>query len=217
MANKPELTCTLLGDGSSDRVLEHPIRWLLRDLCRNVAVQFEWAELSKLPKPPRDLSERLSAAVDLYPAEILFVHRDAEREGREARVLEIEEAARNALGDNCAPFVCVVPVRMTEAWFIFDERAIRQAAGNPSGSMPLQMPTLQNIEHEPDPKSILEQLLIEATGLGSHRKRRFRSSSAFHRLAQLTDNYAPLRELSAFCAFEADLIRKLSDGGWIRN
>jgi len=42
------------------------------------------------------------------------------------RVREIREAVTH-------PHVALVPVRMTEAWFLHDEEAIRRASGNPNG------------------------------------------------------------------------------------
>ncbi len=215
MASNSELTCTLLGDGSTDRVLEYPIRWSLHDLCPDVAMQFEWADLSRVPKRPQGLTERISVALKLYPAQILFVHRDAERENRLERVKEIEAAARSVPDDSLPPFVCVVPVRMTEAWLIIDESAIRQAAGNPCGSMPLGLPSLRGIESNPDPKSVLKKLLVKASGYGARRRNRFRPGPAVYRLARLIEDYTPLRDLPAFCAFEADLRQKLTDGGWL--
>ena len=215
MPNSPELSCTLVSDGSSDRVLEHPIRWLLRDLCPDVAVQFDWADFRPLARPPRGLAERIRVALRLYPARMLFVHRDAEGDSRATRVAEIEKAARNASDDGRPLFVCVVPVRMTEAWLLADEAAIRLAAGNPNGAASLNLPRLQDIEGEVDPKGVLERLLVEATELPARRRRNFRPRQAFHRLAQLISDYGPLRNLPAFQAFEEDLSHKLVDGGWL--
>jgi len=55
--------------------------------------------------------------------------------------------------------VPAVPVRMTEAWLLFDEAAIRRAAGCPNGSMPLELPSLKTSEDIPDPKTILHEAL----------------------------------------------------------
>lgn len=214
MTSRSDLNCTLLGDGPSDQVLKHPIGWLLRDLCHNVAVQIEWADLGSVPRRSRSLAERMSLALELYPAEILFVHRDAETKPRDTRVNEIQAAAAE-VSDLDRPCVCVVPVRMTEAWFIFDAKAIREAAGNPNGLIPLSLPPFQRVEEEPDPKRLLKDLLTTAADLSPSRARRFRPNRAIHRLAQVIRDYGPLRKLTAFRAFEADLTNKLTDGGWI--
>ena len=64
-------------------------------------------------------------------ADLLFVHRDAESQGAQARFDEIAKAM-DVVAD--APrWVGVVPVRMTEAWLILDEGAIRRAVGRPNG------------------------------------------------------------------------------------
>jgi len=64
------LRYTLLTDGSSDRALEPIISWLLRQYLTNYEIQSEWADLSRLPNPPKDLSNRVLSAVNLYPCDI---------------------------------------------------------------------------------------------------------------------------------------------------
>lgn len=212
--SRTELNCALIGDGSKDRVLEYPIRWLLRDLCPNVAVQFVWADLRRLPRQPGSLSEKIRIASDLYAPSLLFVHRDAEGQGRDVRVNEIESAACNAFESDGPLIVCVIPVRMTEAWLLTDISAIRIASNNPNGRIRLQIPRIQNVESIPDPKDVLKQLLTRATELPARCRRRFSNENAVHRLAQLISNYEPLRRLPAFQAFETDLKNKLVHGGW---
>jgi hypothetical protein len=75
----------------------------------------QWADLSRLIVRPQGLPGRITRALDLYPCELLFVHRDAEGASRIARVQEITAA----LGSISTPAVCVVPVRMQEAWLLF--------------------------------------------------------------------------------------------------
>jgi hypothetical protein len=48
-------------------------------------IQPEWADLGRLPRPPAALQNRILAAIDLFPCDLLFVHRDAEREDPEHR------------------------------------------------------------------------------------------------------------------------------------
>lgn len=137
-----------------------------------------------------------------YPAPILFVHRDAETATRQDRVDEIERALS---GLRVGQYVCVVPIKMQEAWFLFDETAIRRAAGNPNGRDPLYLPTVRDLERIDDPKNLLFEALRAASGLGPRRLARFNVRQAAHRLAELIDDYSPLRELSAFAAFESDV------------
>jgi hypothetical protein len=88
------LNFTLRSDGSSDAVLIHPIQWLLeRYLHRiKIAVNGTWADLRRLRDPPKDLRGHIQRALELYPCDILFVHRDGERNPLERRVKEIEAA-----------------------------------------------------------------------------------------------------------------------------
>jgi hypothetical protein len=134
---RPSIEFTLLADGSSDSVLIEPLAWLLRQLGCGAA-NGTWADLRRLRQPPKALRSRIEAALDLYPCDLLFVHRDAEKGPPEERIAEID-AARNGLATCAVP---VVPVRMQEAWLLIDEAALRRAAGNPNGPMPLAMPSL---------------------------------------------------------------------------
>jgi hypothetical protein len=98
------------------------------------------------------LSERISKALDLYPCELLFIHRDAESQSYDSRHEEIQRAMSEAaiLCERPA-VICVIPVRMHEAWLLFDTNAIRNAASNPSGRQTLQLPKLTTCESIPDP------------------------------------------------------------------
>jgi hypothetical protein len=56
------------------------------------------------------------------------------------------------------PVVCVIPVKMTEAWLLIDEKAIREAAGNPKGRQPLNLPKPSKTEELSDPKETLKPI-----------------------------------------------------------
>jgi hypothetical protein len=102
---------------------------------------------------------------------------------------------------------------MMEAWLLTDASALRRAAGNPNGRHPLSLPRPQEIEDLPDPKTLLRDLLLDASGL---RGRRRRSSSVnLHRVAELTEGFEALRRLPAFQAMEAELDGVVSGGGWL--
>ena len=79
----------MVGDGSSDRALIPILTWLLRQHWDDVPIQPEFADLRWLPKPPRELSRRIDKSMELYPCDLLFVHRDAEGESVEQRREEI--------------------------------------------------------------------------------------------------------------------------------
>jgi hypothetical protein len=103
---------------------------------------------------------------------------------------------------------------MTEAWFMFDEAKIRHAAGNPAGTITLQTPSFRRIEDLPDPKGILYELLQLATELSPRRLKRFSPIHAYYRLAELIEDFSPLRQLPAFASLEADLRSVIQTAGW---
>jgi hypothetical protein len=152
--------------------------------------------------------------VELYPCDVLFVHRDAEKERIEVRDTEIRVAVENASASGCKlPAVAIVPVRMTEAWLLFNETAIRQAAGNPNGKAALNLPTIKKIEGRPDPKKELQKALQVASELKGRRLKKFNSTQAFWRVVDFLDDFSPLRELHAYSVFE-DAVRRISANNW---
>ena len=135
------LKFTLLTDGSSDQVLIRHLEWLVhRHLPQTTTVQSEWADLRTLREKPIGLAERIQRAIELYPCDVLFVHRDAEKQDPQLRYDEIAAAVRSIpVFAESLVWVCVVPVRMQEAWLLFDESAIRRGRGEPerpTGSRP---------------------------------------------------------------------------------
>lgn len=194
------LRYTLIGDGTSDKLLLHPIRWALRRL--NVTIEREqWADLTWASPKPKTLSDRARAAIELFPADLLFIHRDAETEPRTRRVAEISAAMAGLLQRH----VPIVPVRMTEAWFLHDEKAIRRASGNPNGTIELAIPP--GSESIVDPKRVLRDALLVAANLNGRRRdakaREFPQMRA--RAAELVEDYGPIEGLSSFKAFLVDL------------
>lgn len=200
------LRYTLLTDGSSDRALMPIISWLLRQYLPDYEIQSEWADLSRLPSPPqhKDLSQRVKFAVELYPCDLLFIHRDAEGFILEHRVQEIEEGLRE-LAELQVPTVKIIPIRMTEAWLLFDEKAIRSAASNPSSTVALELPHCNRVESLPDPKAILHNALRNASQLSGRRLKKFKPHSCIYRISELIDDFSSLRNLSAFCFMEDEL------------
>jgi hypothetical protein len=191
------LTATLVADGTSDRTLVPLVQFLLD----------EWS-----PLPHRilfadglhdgPLANRLPKAMQLYPCDLLFVHRDAEGGAVDAREQEVRDAA--ALLVNPPSHVCLVPVRMTESWLLLDEQAIRSAAGNPRGTSPLQLPAARAIENLADPKARLFEALVAASDRTGRRRRKFRPDVARHRVAELL--HAPaLRQLPSFTHAEQQI------------
>ena len=210
------LRCTILGEGSSDAILVHPLRWLLAEAGVRRSVELAAADLREWPRRTNSLADRIAAAIALTePCDLLFVHRDADGGEPTLRREEIDrafrDACRSALGPQCVP---VVPIRETEAWFLFDEGALRSAAGNPRGSVLLGVPSPADLERLPDPKALLKDLLRLATEFPPRRSRGFRPEAAIHRLAELVPDFSPLRRLSAFRTLEDEVRLLVGRHGW---
>ena len=157
------LDFTLLSDGSSDRALLPVLSWALQAAGGVTLAQGQWADLGVVRGRTTSLGERIHWAVELFPCDLLFIHRDAERQEPGLRRTEVE-AAWNSVSSTvrAIPYICVVPVRMQEAWLLFDERAIRIASGNPNGSEALGLPRIEDLESLPDPKAALHEALERA-------------------------------------------------------
>jgi hypothetical protein len=203
------LQATLVTDGTSDVVLVRVLEWLVAQLT-TTEIEIRWADLSGLRKRPQGRSERLVLATRLYPCRILFVHRDAENQDPELRHDEV----RTANTSGCS-HVCIVPVRMQEAWLLHNEAALREAADRPSGTDPLDLPLASRWERLPDPKATLHNALRTASGATGRRSKRFKPSRAAHRLAELITDWSPLRPLPAFARLETDLRTALRNLGVI--
>jgi len=93
---------------------------------------------------------------------------------------------------------------VTEAWLLFDEHAIRRAAGNPNGRDPIPVP-FDRVENAADPKSILHDVLRSASGLSGRRREKFDVRRAVHRVAEYIDDFSSLRRLSAFLRLESEV------------
>jgi hypothetical protein len=213
-----ELSYLLVTDGRADRALMPILTWLLQQFLHDWAVDPHWIDPYQLPqRPPGLASNRLKwlmeKGLNLYEnADLLFVHRDAERQSPTHRKQEIEEALSQII--QTPPPVCVIPVRMLEAWLLFDEPAIRMAAGNPNGRIKLDLPPLSRVEALSDPKQDLYELLKEASGLAGRRLKKFRPHQQVYRVAELIDDFTPLRHLSAFQTLEDDLQNCIDEQGW---
>jgi hypothetical protein len=193
------IAATLVTDGSSDRVLLPILRWLCGQATSR-PIDVRWAETRNLPNPPKTLTERARVASSLHPAaQLLFVHRDSEREEPDQRYAEIKAAITGA-----TLWVGVVPVRMQEAWLLHDERALREAAGCPAGRQSLDLPELSRVEALPNPKFVLHEALQKASGTRGRRAQSFNPGRAAHRLADGIKDWSALRALPAFRRLESD-------------
>jgi hypothetical protein len=199
---------TLVADGSSDRMLLPLVAWTLGQISvlQNCRLVPQFAEPAVLRLEVPGLAGKITAVERQYPCDLLFVHRDGESESREKRLEEIHDAMSSFPH---LPFVCLVPVRMSEAWLLIDADAIKRAADNPSSQSNIGLPRLRELEQLPDPKQVLRKLLVEASELRGRRKDRFQRDLAWRcqRVAELIRDFSDLFQLTAFAAFQQETLQ----------
>ena len=194
-----------MSDGPSDRALVPIVTWSLRRHWPGT-IESQWADLLHMHNPPREPVGKIRVILNLYPCELLFVHRDAEAQSHLVRFDEIDQAIEELrLNTPLPPVVRVVPVRMMEAWLLRDETAIRTAANNSNGRMRLRLPRVREIERLADPKDVLCRTLIAASGLPTRRLRSLNPRKLIYRVAQLIGDFSSLDELPAFARFAQEL------------
>jgi hypothetical protein len=194
---------TLVSEGSSDQALIPIITWALRTAGVDAELESRWADFRGLPIRPSGLAEKIDLANEIFPCDVLFIHRDSDTNPREDRFEEITRAVGPL--HLSVPHVCVIPVKMLEAWLVLDEDALRFAAGNPNGRVRLQLPPANSVERIADPKNLLFQLLRDASELSGRRLRKFKENSARSLICEYIDDFSHLRTLDSFRAFEADV------------
>lgn len=195
-------SAVLITDGSSDLILKWPCQWLFRR--HDLQVIVDRANLSGLKNPPKTLADKIRFAHRLYDsADCLLVHRDAEKvDNWQKRKVEIDVALE---GFTSRPAVAVIPVIMSEAWFLFDPAAIRRAAGNPNGKADLGLPPLKKLESTPNPKELLFAALRSASESRGRKLDSLNLNEARHRVASEIRDYTPLLVLDAFQALDREI------------
>ncbi|MBC8091750.1 MAG: DUF4276 family protein [Pseudonocardia sp.] len=153
----------------------------------------------------KDIGSRLTAGRSLLREQIdlVVVHRDADNAGWDARVAEIHKAVvETAI---CNQVVPIVPVRMTEAWLLLDEAAIRTVAGNPQGTSPLALPGRHEVERVADPKQTLREALSRAANVTGRRRERLvrRFSENRRQLLERLDTRGPVAQLASWRALDS--------------
>jgi hypothetical protein len=194
------LRVLFLGEGTSDDGIADHIEIIAAD--RGVEVTITNPELGRLNHVGHALPDKLAAVRDLGGEyDLVAVHRDADAVGRQARVDEIASAIHAHMPQ--VAHVPIVPVRMTEAWLLVDERAIRRVAGNPNGRCALGLPNVRRIESLPDPKAELKRVLSTASELTGRKLERFnrRFSENRRQLLRRLDANGPVTSLSSWQAF----------------
>lgn len=191
----------LLADGRSDEPLGAHIAAMFAE--HGCTVRIAAPDLGRLRRPPGlRVEDRLRAALELDDEgsnfDVIVVHRDAEGQDPALRHQEIATAMSSL---SCTqPFVPVVPIRMTEAWLLLDETAIREVAGRPSGRRPLGLPKPSEVERTANPKAVLKGALVQASGCSGRRLQQFERRFPDHRRALLErlDPHGPVTGLTAW-------------------
>lgn len=194
-----------LGEGQSDSGIVPQIERLAARLAIGIAVTDP--DLTRLPSPPgRKVEDKLRVSVEIGGSyDLVIIHRDADRDGRDARLSEIEKAVA-AVAPNTA-FSAIIPIRMTEAWLLTDEQELRRVAGNPNGKIPLDLPNPTKVESIPDPKKLLKEALGLASGLTGRKLTRFHDRFSQHRrqLLERIDPAGRITVVPSWQCFVADL------------
>ena len=149
-----EINFVLICDGSADVGLGNHVQAIL---LQNGATQVNWTASYQ----GRRLQDKIRFGLrQTNHPEMLFVHRDAEVADPEERYAEICSAIGGVEFHGVS--VGIVPRRMTEAWLLLDEPAIREVVGRPRGVEPLHLPSFRDVESLPDPKERLREALLVA-------------------------------------------------------
>lgn len=193
---------TLVADGSFDAALVPILTKILRSDSRVEDIESHFLAPKNLFPAREGLRSRVLKALEIYPSDIVFIHRDAEKVSYDVRKKEIEEQIKDS---KIRCYVPVVPVRMTEAWLLFNEGAIRKAAGNPNGTEFLNLPKIGQIEKISDPKKCLHDALTNACGCRGRALKKFRVDVAATRVSELITDHTPLYNLNAFNRLRTDI------------
>ncbi|MEU7001761.1 hypothetical protein [Nonomuraea sp. NPDC046570] len=196
-----------VAEGTSDLPLADIVEALFVD--RGVTVRLSKPDFSLLDSVPRDVESRIAAGFRLVrgPVDVVVVHRDSDNAGYDARRGEIERAVLSAgLASSIIP---IVPIRMTEAWLLLDEAAIRQVAGNPRGRENLKLPKVHEVEGVPDPKQLLRDCLLRAGEETGRRRERMVKRFCQHRrqLLERLDRAGPVSKLTGWKRMVDDIER----------
>ena len=197
------MRCLLVCEGNSDAPLVSHIQRLLD------VYGFQSSDFDSSTDGRRLIDKMRNGLRQAERYDLLFVHRDADRAGADARHREIAQAIQQS--GYHGPYVGIVPVRMTEAWLLLHAGEIRTAARNPRGRIPLNLPSPDAAARIANPKSALETALLDASELqGRHRDRLRRTLPEMrnHLLENLPIG-GPLEQLESWTRFRDDTISAL--------
>ena len=193
-----------LGEGTSDEGIAVHVERIAEGCGLDVALTVP--DLGLLPLKDRTVRGKLEAVMTLGATfDLVVVHRDSDNVDRREREQEIREAVEIAVPE--CPHVAVVPVKMTEAWLVLDEVAIRSVAGNPAGRMSLGLPGPREAERIADPKAVLREALVAASGLTGRKRTIFQRGFSHQRrqLLERLDHNGAVQHLPSWRTFVDDL------------
>lgn len=202
-----------IAEGTSDAPLADIVERLFLER-HEVSVRLSQPDFANL-KIAKDVRTRVEAAVTLAGSDVdlVVVHRDADSAGWRTRRDEIVAAHLSAA--TSSRLVPIIPVRMTEAWLLLDEDAIRRVAGNPNGKSNLDLPSVKAAESVADPKELLQKCILAAADETGRRRDRVRKRFSQNRrqLLELLDTSGPVSSLASWQELEssiADVARVLA-------
>jgi hypothetical protein len=194
-----------VAEGSSDMPIADIVERIFFE--HGLDLRLRKPDFGRLGKVPKDLKSRLHAGEILTAGafDLIVVHRDADNAGTQPRRDEITNAAGTLRSRR--QVVPVVPVRMTEAWLLLDEKEIRFVAGNPRGRMALKLPKRHEVESHADPKKLLQEVLLEAADVKGRRRERERTRFSEHRrsLLERLDCHGPVTALPSWQRMVEDI------------
>ena len=192
----------LIGEGSSDlRLVDHIQSILIEEGFSEVSGEAPKFDLFKQPVG-HSVEAKLNVIVEYFPdADLIFVHRDADNEGIDAREKEITKAASTL--NLCGKVLPIIPVKMLESWLLADADAIRKVAGARNEVRLNRLPAINRIESVRDPKRLLLEILCEASQTQGARLKKFKSrfSEMRARLTYDLDAAGPVRQLESYAHF----------------
>jgi hypothetical protein len=201
----------LTGEGSSDlRLVEHIENILILEGFSEVSGEAPDLGMFK-PKTGRAVREKLNTLLKYYPnVDAIFIHRDADNAGRDAREQEIFSATDGIVGiDRVVP---IIPVSMLETWLLTDSEELKRVAGNSGYRNKLQsVPPIRQLESIADTKQLLLDALCEASQTQGGRLKRFKGRFSEMR-ARLTFDLDPggsVNNLSSYKYFR-EKVREFS-------
>lgn len=201
-----DFTALFICEGTSDAPLAEIVESMFREHA--VSVRITSPDFSLLERRvAKDLPSRMRAGLKLMASDvdIIICHRDADNQGHGARKGEMVSALSKIGGRSM--LVPVIPVRMTEAWLLLDEPAIRTIAGSPGGTSDLALPKKGEVEGIADPKAVLKASILRAAQVTGRRRARLDERFSSHRrqLLERLDCFGPVAELPSWKRMLAEI------------